>query len=148
MSTTSEGTVAAVVQGVYNITKYDEDEIHQAVGTTGPVSIAYDVASDFKVELSLSSFLPSARAHTQKYAAKDYQGGIYASTLCGNTTSTVNHAVLAVGYNKAEDGTKYWIVKNSWSWGWGMEGYFWIERGDNMCGLASCASFPVLPHPV
>jgi len=23
-----------------------------------------------------------------------------------------------------------------------MDGYFWIERGNNMCGVASCASFP------
>ncbi len=38
-----------MVEDVYNITKYDEDEIVQAVGTQGPVSIAYDVSSDFMV---------------------------------------------------------------------------------------------------
>ena len=32
--------------------------------------------------------------------------------------SAVNHAVLLTGY-----GTNYWIIKNSWSRGWGEAGY-------------------------
>lgn len=32
----------------------------------------------------------------------------------------------------------------SWSEGWGNRGYFNILRGSNMCGIATCASFPVL----
>ena len=27
---------------------------------------------------------------------------------------------------------------------WGMEGYFWIKRGENLCGLADCASYPIV----
>jgi cathepsin H len=53
----------------------------------------------------------------------------------------VNHAVLAVGYGE-ENGTKYWIVKNSWSESWGDKGYFKIKRGVNMCALATCAAYP------
>jgi len=56
----------------------------------------------------------------------------------------VNHAVLVVGYNTTEDGKDYWIVKNSWGKNWGIDGYFWIERGTNMCGLAACASYPLM----
>ena len=55
----------------------------------------------------------------------------------------VNHAVLAVGYgNDAASGLDYWIVKNSWGTEWGDQGFFKIERGVNMCGIADCNSYP------
>lgn len=45
----------------------------------------------------------------------------------------VNHAVLAVGYG-VENGTPYWLIKNSWGADWGVDGYFKMELGKNMCG--------------
>ncbi|XP_019127850.2 pro-cathepsin H isoform X2 [Larimichthys crocea] len=110
---------AAFVKNVVNITAYDEMELVDAVGTRNPVSFAFEVTSDFM----------------------HYSKGVYSSTECHKTTDKVNHAVLAVGYG-AENGSPYWIVKNSWGPRWGIEGYFLIERGTNMCGLAACASFP------
>jgi len=116
---------AGKVYGVYNVSQYNETDIVDKVGTIGPVSICYDVIDGFSA----------------------YSGGVYSSDKCGNTSSSVNHAVLAVGYgvqHEANGSTPFWIVKNSWGRTWGLDGYFMIERGVNMCGLASCASFPIV----
>ncbi|KAJ8248784.1 hypothetical protein GJAV_G00227700 [Gymnothorax javanicus] len=112
----------AFVKDVVNITMFDEMGMVDAVARLHPISFAYEVTSDFM----------------------HYKDGVYSSSVCHNTTDKVNHAVLAVGYGE-QDGTPYWIVKNSWGPMWGKDGYFLIERGRNMCGLAACSSYPVPP---
>jgi len=118
--TFDETKVIAKVKQVFNITEADENQLQRAVAYMNPVSVAFRVTDDF----------PS------------YKGGIYSNPKCGTSPQLVNHAVLAVGYGE-EKGTKYWIVKNSWGSQWGENGYFRIERGSNMCGIADCASFPI-----
>ena len=50
-----------------------------------------------------------------------------------------DHAVTVVGYGTEvkSDGRekKYWLIKNSWSKGWGESGYVRMERGINLCGV-------------
>jgi len=46
------------------------------------------------------------------------------------------HAVEIVGWG-SEGGTDYWIIKNSWGTDWGLDGYFRMKRGVNMCNLES-----------
>jgi len=117
---------AAKVKHVVNITSYDEDGLYRAVGTEGPVSIAFQVAKDFRY----------------------YESGVYNGT-CDTAPSSVNHAVIAVGYGVdkygpgLKDKVDYFTVRNSWGASWGVDGYFKIARGYNKCGLADCASFPV-----
>ena len=108
-----------VVTGSVNITADDEVELKNAVYNYGPTSVCFEVVDGFS----------------------DYKAGVYTSSTCGNTQTDVNHAVLAVGYG-SEDGMDYWLVKNSWGSDWGDEGFFKIERGVNMCGIAMCNSHP------
>jgi cathepsin H len=129
------GDVGAKVAEVFNITTRDEDDLEYAIGAIGPVSIAYQVASDFR----------------------HYAHGVYDSynvttntTNCKSSPQDVNHAVVAVGLGITEatedaPAQPYYIVRNSWGTSWGMEGYFWMLRGKNLCGVSDCASFPLVP---
>ncbi|KAJ3705856.1 hypothetical protein LUZ61_009561 [Rhynchospora tenuis] len=104
-----------------NITLGDEDELKHAVGLVRPVSVAFEVIKGFKL----------------------YESGVYTSDHCGTTPQDVNHAVLAVGYG-VENGMPYWLIKNSWGADWGIDGYFKMELGKNMCAIATCASYPIV----
>jgi len=125
----------AHVAEVFNITAYDEDDLVAAIAHVGPVSVAYQVSPDFRL----------------------YSHGVYDSfnattnqTMCKSGPMDVNHAVVAVGYGEIEatetsPSVPFYILRNSWSTSWGMEGYFWMERNKNLCGVSDCASFPIVP---
>ncbi|CAK9148145.1 unnamed protein product [Ilex paraguariensis] len=40
----------------------------------------------------------------------------------GTCDTQLDHGVTAVGYGTTTDGTKYWLVKNSWGTGWSENG--------------------------
>ena len=58
--------------------------------------------------------------------------------------SSTRHTVLVIGYGK-EKGVPYWLVKNSWSSPWGIDGYVKLAWKDNICGVTKN---PVQKHPV
>jgi len=75
-----------------------------------------------------------------------YDGGIYDEPKC--QSHLLDHGVVLVGYG-SEDGTGYWIVRNSWGSSWGEEGYIRVLRdGTNLCGICSSPSYPSNVHSI
>ncbi|CAM8921020.1 unnamed protein product [Rhodiola kirilowii] len=80
---------------------------------------------------------------------ENYEAGIYRGEgLVIKDPLQINHFVTLVGYNAEEDGTQYWIARNSWGEDWGEGGYMRILRNikhkEGVCGLALRPIYPVL----
>jgi len=72
-----------------------------------------------------------------------YGGGVYDNHKeCDSRT--LDHNVLAVGYGTMEDGSRYWIIKNSWSSHWGEEGFVRVAQKHNTCGVANTPNYVVM----
>ncbi|CAL4919121.1 unnamed protein product [Urochloa decumbens] len=111
---------AASIRGYEDVPPNDEAALAAAVAHQ-PVSVAINGADP---------------------AFKFYAGGV----LAGRCGTDLDHAITAVGYGTASDGTRYWVMKNSWGASWGEGGYVRIRRGDRgagVCGLAKMPSYPV-----
>ncbi|XP_073109173.1 senescence-specific cysteine protease SAG39 [Elaeis guineensis] len=111
---------AATISGYENVPVNDESSLLQAVSNQ-PVSVGIDGGGqDFQ----------------------HYSSGIFT----GPCKTNMDHAVTAIGYGTAEDGTKYWLIKNSWGTTWGEKGYMRIQRDvgapEGLCGIAKLASYP------
>ena len=70
-----------------------------------------------------------------------YSGGI----LKQNCGQFLDHTVVIVGYG-TQDGTPFWLVKNSWGVAWGEEGYFQVlrrtDKGPSPCGVSEQPTYP------
>ncbi|CAH1795581.1 unnamed protein product [Owenia fusiformis] len=108
------------VNGSKHVIKANETDLQLAVLKT-PVLVYFDA--------SHASFML-------------YKSGIYSEPACKSTV--LDHVLVLVGYGTMGQGRDFWICKNSWGINWGMEGYVLVQRNhDNMCGIASKASYPV-----
>jgi len=109
-----------------------------------------------KVTGSQSMNTPAAQGDIQSYLQQNgplsvgvcaegawdsqYSGGILSSPQ-----DPMNHFVLLVGWGSDSSGTPYWIIKNSWGTGWGMQGFGYLAVGDQDSGLSqSVIAYPTI----
>ncbi|TXG55047.1 hypothetical protein EZV62_020303 [Acer yangbiense] len=119
-SANKEANHAADINGFEDVPANNEKALVKAVASQ-PVSVAIDAGgSDFQF----------------------YSSGVFTGE-CG---TELDHGVTAVGYGVDANGTKYWLVKNSWGTSWGEEGYIRMQRDvsakEGLCGIAMAASYP------
>jgi len=73
-----------------------------------------------------------------------YQSGIYDDPECSPAVDQINHGIVVVGYG-VQDNVNYYILKNSWTSAWGIQGYMLLARnGKNTCGIATYGTYPVI----
>jgi len=92
----------------------------ESIITEGPVEACFTVYQDFM----------SYKSGVYQYATGDALGG---------------HCIVLIGWGTTQDGVDYWIAQNSWSKSWGMDGFFWIKRGVDECGI-EWRVFSALPY--
>ncbi|KAG8371936.1 hypothetical protein BUALT_Bualt12G0014600 [Buddleja alternifolia] len=116
-----ESSRAAVISGYEKVPANSESALLKAVAHQ-PVSVSIDAGET---------------------AFQFYSGGVFT----GDCGTELDHGVTAVGYGESDDGSKYWLVKNSWGRSWGEEGYIRMERDvgakEGLCGIAMDSSYPI-----
>ena len=111
----TKGPPAGTVSN-FSFVSVDETQIAAALVKKGPLSIGIDAAW-----------------------MQSYVGGVACPWLCNK--ERLDHGVLIVGYGAEGFAPArlhrepYWIIKNSWGPGWGVDGYYKICKDKGSCGL-------------
>ncbi|CAN0890150.1 Senescence-specific cysteine protease SAG39 [Linum grandiflorum] len=126
--TAADGTCNAVktnpssakINGFEDVPANDEKSLLKAAANQ-PISVAIDASGS---------------------AFQFYSSGVFT----GDCGTNLDHGVAVVGYGTSADGSKYWLVRNSWGTSWGDGGYIKMQRDvgakEGLCGIAMSASYP------
>jgi len=84
--------------------------IMDSIFNQGPVEACFHVYQDFL----------GYKSGVYTHQSGDFLGG---------------HCIILVGWGETKSGEQYWIAQNSWGSNWGQQGFFWIKKGVDECGI-------------
>lgn len=102
-----------------------------------------NTSSSRVLDIAVSNQVVASMVMGSSFAFLFYAEGVIAAEDCSD--GSLDHAVLIAGYGIDPVSKKhYWLVRNSFSWAWGINGYALLERtpvGSTLekdtCGLVS-----------
>jgi len=109
--------VTTISSWKYATQNHDESLLQQNLASYGPLSVCVDAAR-------------------WQY----YQSGVMTRFQC-DIINLLDHCVQAVGFNSTAS-TPYYMVRNSWGFDWGLDGYIWLEMNHNTCGITDEVTWP------
>lgn len=100
---------------------YGVEDMKKAIWHDGPIGCGIDATAEFE----------------------QYTGGIFSQQL---SNIVITHEIAVVGWG-SENGTDYWIGRNSWGTYWGEWGFFRILMGSNNLGIETNCDWgiPIVP---
>lgn len=115
----------------------------RVVTTTGYTSVTS--YSDSALEAAVRKQPVEVAVQADQTVWQFYKSGV----ITGNCGTSLNHAVVVVGFGTDATSGDYWLVKNSWgaNTGWGENGYVRIGRGskygnNGLCGILMSSAYP------
>jgi len=112
----SASKVVSKIKSWEYITKNkNETEMAAKMVTAGPLSICVDAST-----------------------WQNYNGGV----ITKNCGTDLDHCVMITGF-RTEKNVPIWLVRNSWGSDWGEDGFIWVERGKNLCGVGEEVTIPL-----
>jgi len=113
------------------------------VNTQSPTAYVYAGRSNALMQSAIAVKPNSVAIEADQPVFQQYTGGVITSSTCG---TTIDHAVLAVGYGTDSTGQAYWLVQNSWGTSWGEKGYVKIGQAaaPGICGINEDVEYPTV----
>jgi len=105
-----------------------EEFMALALAKNGPLSIALNAIG--------MEYYVHGIVGCESVADAEYCSAAAINNPANCDANMIDHAVTAVGFG-SQNGTNYWLIKNSWGTDWGEQGYYRLEKGHNTCGVAN-----------
>ncbi len=129
-------------RGVPGACRFKADMTLYPIADYGYVGSSSAVPPTQDIKNAMTAHGPISVAVAADDAFYNYVGGVFK----GSGSTYINHAVVLIGWDDAKGA---WLLRNSWSQGWGDGGYMWISYKANQVGTSalwvSANQLPPLP---